>query len=551
MRSFEKVLLVALCLVFTAGMVSAKILDGDLYEVPKTTIVPTIDGNMDAVWKTLDANFQNYYVNGTVVPDGFGDLLGWHKVMYDDNNLYILFYTADEAITTAATLDWERDAVEIYVDADNSKAAAFDGKNDIQMVFKYLYKDREWMKLVGPPAWFDTVGTKYKFKDDSTTMSGYWFEASIPLKSLKLEPVAGTKIGLEFQQDDNDDGKVRESISKWWLASGDDSWQVPGHWGTGILSDRMVTTELEILKTKTAPVIDGALDALYTNATQLTENVFVNGSIQPDDYSDNFFRTYLAYDDNNLYAFFQVWDESVTSAATLDWERDAVEIYVDADNSKAAAFDGKNDIQLTVKYLFKDREWWKLVGPAAWFDTTGAKYKIADVDSVMGYTVEMLLPLKSLKLEPVADTKIGLEAQIDDNDDGKVRESIGKWWLQSGDDSWQVPGHWGTAFLSANFITTGVEEAPAQIAKDFRMAQNYPNPFNPVTTIAYTLKSSGKVRLAVYDLMGKEVAVLVDGVQSAGIHQVPFSAEKLTSGIYFYKLQAGDKVYTNKMTLMK
>jgi hypothetical protein len=261
------------------------------------------------------------------------------------------------------------------------------------------------------------------------------------------------------------------------------------------------------------------------------------------------------YDDKNLYAFFDMWDDAQTSTATNSWEMDAGEIYVDADNSKGAAFDGKNDLQFTIKYSYKNSPTWKNVGANAIFDTTGAKYAVADDTSNAalsgGFHIEVQFPLKSLKLEPVAGTKIGFEVQSDDNDDGKVRESIGKWWLEAGDDSWQVPGHWGTAYLSESFIPTAVQEAPAQIADNFQMAQNYPNPFNPVTTIAYTLKSSGKVRLAVYDLMGKEVSVLVDGVQSAGTHQIKFSGEKLTSGIYFYKLQTGDRVFTNKMTLMK
>jgi hypothetical protein len=83
------------------------------------------------------------------------------------------------------------------------------------------------------------------------------------------------------------------------------------------------------------------------------------------------------------------------------------------------------------------------------------------------------------------------------------------------------------------------------------LSQNYPNPFNPTTTIAYALKVNGKVRLSVYDLMGEEVAVLVDGIQSAGNHEAQFSGVNLTSGVYFYKLQAADQVITRKMMLVK
>ena len=88
-------------------------------------------------------------------------------------------------------------------------------------------------------------------------------------------------------------------------------------------------------------------------------------------------------------------------------------------------------------------------------------------------------------------------------------------------------------------------------AMDFSLSQNYPNPFNPTTTISYCLKGNGKVRLTVYDLTGKEVAVIVDDIQTVGNHEVQFDGANLTSGIYFYKLQTAEKVITWKMTLIK
>ncbi|MCX6122884.1 MAG: cellulase family glycosylhydrolase [Ignavibacteriales bacterium] len=85
----------------------------------------------------------------------------------------------------------------------------------------------------------------------------------------------------------------------------------------------------------------------------------------------------------------------------------------------------------------------------------------------------------------------------------------------------------------------------------FFLNQNYPNPFNPSTKIAYALKRSGPVRLSVFDVLGREVGVLVHGVQTAGDHQVIFSGRDVTSGIYIYKLQADDEVQLKKMALVK
>ncbi len=86
---------------------------------------------------------------------------------------------------------------------------------------------------------------------------------------------------------------------------------------------------------------------------------------------------------------------------------------------------------------------------------------------------------------------------------------------------------------------------------DFALAQNYPNPFNPSTQIRFSLPSSHVTRLTVYDVLGREVAVLVDGVLAQGSHSVNFDASAFTSGVYLYKLEAGGMVLTKRMTLVK
>ncbi len=101
---------------------------------------------------------------------------------------------------------------------------------------------------------------------------------------------------------------------------------------------------------------------------------------------------------------------------------------------------------------------------------------------------------------------------------------------------------WNQAATSAE-----VEELPAEVM----LLGNYPNPFNPETTIRYSLPESAHVRLAAYDLAGREVAVLVDSVQSAGEHSARFDGRDLPSGSYVYRLQVGEKTETRSMTLVK
>jgi hypothetical protein len=89
------------------------------------------------------------------------------------------------------------------------------------------------------------------------------------------------------------------------------------------------------------------------------------------------------------------------------------------------------------------------------------------------------------------------------------------------------------------------------VASDFALEQNYPNPFNPVTTIAFSLAERSLVKLAVYDLTGREVARLLNEERDAGNHAVTFDAGTLPTGVYFYQLQAGSFAAVRKLILMK
>jgi len=98
---------------------------------------------------------------------------------------------------------------------------------------------------------------------------------------------------------------------------------------------------------------------------------------------------------------------------------------------------------------------------------------------------------------------------------------------------------------------TGVEDPTSTVPSNYSLEQNYPNPFNPSTTIKFSLPNSSEVSLRVYDALGNEVMSLVNGFKNAGSHSVEMNASSLSSGIYFYKLQAGDFVATKKLTLIK
>jgi hypothetical protein len=100
-------------------------------------------------------------------------------------------------------------------------------------------------------------------------------------------------------------------------------------------------------------------------------------------------------------------------------------------------------------------------------------------------------------------------------------------------------------------LITSVEPTTSELPNSYLLQQNYPNPFNPSTKITFSLPKSSDVKLSVYDVLGRQVSMLVNERRDAGVHEVNFDALGLASGVYFYRLQAGDFVQTRKLALVR
>lgn len=134
-----------------------------------------------------------------------------------------------------------------------------------------------------------------------------------------------------------------------------------------------------------------------------------------------------------------------------------------------------------------------------------------------------------------------------------MHPGTGQSWLLSDEDEVEVvltesPAAYDIYIGNDHFL---VEKQEEMIPKGISLQQNYPNPFNPSTTIRYSIPNQQHVRLEVYNVIGRRVQIIQDGVQSAGWHSVRFNGSNLSSGVYFYRLHSEGAIKTGRMTLIK
>jgi len=144
--------------------------------------------------------------------------------------------------------------------------------------------------------------------------------------------------------------------------------------------------------------------------------------------------------------------------------------------------------------------------------------------------------------------------------DGSLIDSV-SFILQNGSDKNVSTSNYGMGYVFEGVFddlkiyslssVTGVEDVSDLALSSFRLMQNYPNPFNPSTTISYFTAKNEKVSLKIFDVLGNEVAELINEEKPAGYYEVDFNASNLSSGIYYYTLRAGSLVQSKKMILLK
>lgn len=515
----------------------------------KAANAPVIDGEMDAIWKNATENFVLLLEANP--PDDDYDMLGSWRMMWDDENLYVLFTALDDEIFTDHANAWENDSFEMYFDADNSKGVEYDEIDDIQTRFSFHYETSEDVDH-----WYGNKA-EWDFSTDGIelgtieTQLGWQKEVSIPLENLQIDPEIGWIFGFNCQVNDND-GENRETIAQWSFEGA--TYAFPENWGEVELSGVVVSDAAPVLMTETAPTIDGELDDLWLDKPLFSSNSYAWDTAAQewwdpmpviDSWDDHYFTWQAMWDMDNLYIFIDKFDDEIVNDHANPWEQDGVEFYFDGDYSQQETFDGIDDLQI------RFNNWYETTDDITTGYGTGTSWEFpvenvnfAGVETETGFTMEIAMPLADLSVGAEAGWELGFEIQSNDNDTD-ARDAERKWWSAS-NHSWDNPSIWGTLELVGG--ATGVK-SESQTVSDFSLEQNYPNPFNPATQIRYTVSQQGLVKLTVYDLLGHAVASLVDTHQPAGVYSVQFNASDLASGVYLYKLETGSQVLTRKMIL--
>jgi hypothetical protein len=269
--------------------------------------------------------------------------------------------------------------------------------------------------------------------------------------------------------------------------------------------------------------------------------------------------SWVAVDANYLYGAFDITDDIVVpSANTTSWQNDSPDIFLGLYNWHHAPHTelqrgAQPDYHLRFAY---NRMLIDNISGADSVVGLGPDYYWQE-KFPSGYVVEFKISWADLAAPgsdnvfvPVEGMRIPIDYSINDADATNSREGVLAYSINNEDQSWADVSRWSHTWIGNLWNPVSVENEGKTVT-DYSLSQNFPNPFNPCTQIKFALKKSGFVSLKVYDILGKEVATLVKSEFSARSYNVNFDASGLASGIYFYRLESGSFVQTNKMMLLK
>ncbi|MFZ0390004.1 MAG: sugar-binding protein [Calditrichia bacterium] len=290
-----------------------------------------------------------------------------------------------------------------------------------------------------------------------------------------------------------------------------------------------------------------------SEGAHIVTNTTINGD------NDLSVLAYVAMDNDYLYVAFDVTDDVIDTTAADSWEKDSPDMYLGLydwrglpHNSLERGEEPDYHFRFNSGQLIIDN-----IGSYVLMSSSAPNYAWVPKFPA-GYIVEAKIALADLAaagnddlFTPVEGYRLPIDFSINDADGGGVRQGILTHSPYNDDTSYQSPEYWVFTWLGQRATPVGIGDNPLQQIYTYNLEQNYPNPFNPMTTISYTLEKAGAVQLDVFNTLGQKVKTIVNGRQAAGVYHVQFSGLDLPSGIYFYRLTAGNYQQNKKMILMK
>ncbi len=469
-------------------------------EIESTTLNIVIDGQREGAYTG-----ETYALSKTAVaPDSSLSIAAQWTSLWDDEYLYFYVDVTDDDRRNDSENTSEDDAVEIYIDADNSRDSTY-GAND----FRYIigWNDNTVVESVRGA----TDGVASAVAD---TDGGYRVEVAIPWTTLGVSPADSARLGIDLQVNDDDAGGARDSKIAWQAQQGD---TYPYLFGEAVLLS--VIPPPGIATTTTAITIDGSAETSWDEVA--TYNIANKVKPTVTDSADLSANWRALWDSTNLYLFVAVTDDDLQNDSKNWYNDDGVEIYIDADNAKSQTY-GSNDYQITIGWNNGD----------SIIDTkgnlgAGAVASVVDADN--GYNVEVAIPWSALKATPIAGLFFGLDVHvIDDDEGGSVSGKLA--WFANIDESYRNPSLFGTAYL-ADALPTG-KEIPGKIE-----AENFQN-----ASGGNVVPSDDDDTQAVEDINYGDYLDYELTVQQAGMYRFTYRVARERGGWVAFSIQQSDKV---------
>jgi len=558
------------------------------YDGTVPTIIPN-DGKRDPFYDLLSGpeegflQLKSYTYNDNGVPESDADLSAKVWTAWDDSVFYIYEEVKDDTISMSGDATWKNDCIELKFDPKINTT------NNTVVGLQMNAKD-----TTGGVVSADFPGMCYR----EIVTGGYVLEAAIPWSSTKWTSASDSELvsvavdsifGLVIQNHDNDNPNGnRDGSVQWAAVMKDAAWNKPEYLATAkfLAGGKLQLTAVNniVPATNTIPYdgtpfyirVDGVKDPFFYSLTKPTDGYLQlkayawNDNGKPDDDADLSAKIWTAWDDECYYVYEEVKDDTISMSGAFTWNNDGMELKFDPvpDDSTQTSVVG---LQMTAK---------DTTGGAVAADFPGTVFRKTVTG---GYVLQAAIPWSSIvngdeSVDVGVGNVFGAALQNHDNDNPNgVRDGSVQWAAFLTDKVWNNAKYLGTVtFLSGNKLKyvaknnmtgktdhnvpydgdpdyvrpSGLNETKP-IAYKFSLKQNYPNPFNPMTTIAYSIEKATDVRLTVYDVLGREVATLVNEAKKPGMYQVHFDASRFASGIYLYRIQAGSFVKTHKMMLLK